>query len=331
VGSNPTGGTTESRHRVVRAQQCENIDWIAALRPRFVRRLGGGSTVRWYQKDRDLASIAQLWHAALAPTWPVLPRALDRIRDGLVAEVDGAAVGFVGVNPAGSIPLLLVHPDHQRRGHGTELLAAALAELARSGATRAQIGSGGPGYIWPGAPLDLPAGIAFLARSGFTNPTGDTMDLTQSLTGYRSPADAYDRPVAAGVTLSVATPDTIPEVLAFEEAVFPNWARSFDGGGGDILLARDRTGTIVGSLLFSTDPGSYAPMLGARAGCIGCVGVAPEHNGQGIGTAMVARASELLRDRGTRTCLVDWVVRDAFYGRVGYQPWRHYRMFSRSL
>lgn len=288
-------------------------------------------SVRRYEKHRDLTAIAQLWHAALAPTWPVLPRALDRIGDGLVAEVDRAAVGFVAANPAGSISLLLVHPDHQRRGIGTELLAGALAELASGGATSVHVGRGGPAYVWPGAPLDLPAGIAFFAKAGFTNPTGDTADLTQSLTGYRSPDDAYDRPTAAGVTLSVATPDVIPEVLAFEEAVFPQWAVWFDGKGGDILLARDRAGAIVGSLLFSTDPGIYAPMLGARAGCIGCVGVAPDRNGQGIGTAMVARASELLRDAGTRTCLIDWVVRDAFYGRVGYQPWRHYRMFSRSL
>jgi GNAT superfamily N-acetyltransferase len=291
--------------------------------------------VRPYERDRDLAPISYLWHATLAPTWPVLPRALGRLQLGLVAEVGGAVVGFVGHDATGrrggSVPLLLVHPDHQRRGLGTELLAAALTELGRAGVTTAHVGHGGPAYIWPGAPLDLPAGIGFFARAGFTNPTGDTMDLTQQLSDYRPPADAFARSAERGVTLSVATRAEIPEVLVFEQAVFPQWAYWFDGKGGDILLARDRDGFIVGSLLFATDPGVYAPMLGGRAGCIGCVGVAPDHNGQGIGTAMVARASELLRDSGTRTCLVDWVVRDAFYMRVGYRPWRHYRMYSRSL
>ena len=37
-----------------------------------------------------------------------------------------AAVGFVAVDLAGSIPLVLVAPGHQRRGIGTDLLSAAL-------------------------------------------------------------------------------------------------------------------------------------------------------------------------------------------------------------
>jgi predicted N-acetyltransferase YhbS len=50
------------------------------------------------------------------------------------------------------------------------------------------------------------------------------------------------------------------------------------------------------------------------------------HN-HGIGSAMVAYASEILRDAGTRVCHIGWAVRDRFYGRVGYRPWRRYRMF----
>src|SRR4029450_1884669 len=38
----------------------------------------------------------------------------------------------------------------------------------------------------------------------------------------------------------------------------------------------------------------------------------------GVGSAMVAWASELLRDAGTRTCHIDWVVRQAFYVWLGY-------------
>ena len=62
---------------------------------------------------------------------------------------------------------------------------------------------------------------------------------------------------------------------------------------------------------------------------IACVGVAKDRNGQGIGTALVVRASEILRDAGTRVCVIDWVERVAFYERAGYSPWRRYRMAHR--
>jgi hypothetical protein len=46
---------------------------------------------------------------------------------------------------------------------------------------------------------------------------------------------------------------------------------------------------------------------------------------------MVARASELLRDRGTRICHIGWAVREAFYTRIGYRPWRRYLMYRNRL
>ena len=41
--------------------------------------------------------------------------------------------------------------------------------------------------------------------------------------------------------------------------------------------------------------------------------------GRGIGTALVVRASEILRDSGADTCHIGWTVRESFYARGGYQ------------
>jgi predicted GNAT family acetyltransferase len=71
----------------------------------------------------------------------------------------------------------------------------------------------------------------------------------------------------------------------------------------------------------------YLPILGPAAATISCVGVAPHMEGRGIGTALVARASEILRDRGVGTCHISWTVRESFYTRAGYRPWYRYRMF----
>jgi GNAT superfamily N-acetyltransferase len=85
-------------------------------------------------------------------------------------------------------------------------------------------------------------------------------------------------------------------------------------------------------LLFRGPPGAtiYEPLLGPGAGTIGCVGVAAPARGAGIGSAMVARASELLRDAGTHACHIGWTRRERFYTRVGYTPWRRYHMARRT-
>ena len=66
------------------------------------------------------------------------------------------------------------------------------------------------------------------------------------------------------------------EVLAFEAATFPEWVVWFERLDASVLVARDRAGGVMGTLLFSGPPGAtiYEPMLGRDAGTIGCVGVA---------------------------------------------------------
>jgi len=192
-------------------------------------------TLRALDPIGDRPWLEALWEAALGGSWPLLPAGLDIIRAGVVAEERGVAVGAVAVDPAGSIPLLLVDPAHQRRGVGTSLLAAALHRLGALGVQTVALGSGGEDYIWPGVPDDLPAAAPFFTARGWR----------------------WDQPV--------------------------------------IDLVADQV------------------------------------QGRGVGSAMVALASELLRRSGTRACHIGWTVRQDFYVRVGYAPWRRYLMARRQL
>lgn len=272
----------------------------------------------------DHALVEALWLAALEGRWP-LPRAIAIVRDGFLATEGGRPVGCVAVDLAGSIPLVLVVPGHQRRGIGACLLSAALGRLRAAGVSTASAGSGGTDCIWPGVPLDLNAAVRLFTACGW-HADHDTLDLVADLPGYQAPALASG---SAGATITPAAPADLAAVVAFEEATFPNWARWFRAGNRDVLLARDGAGTIVATLLLD-GPGAdtvYGPMLGPAAATISCVGVAPHMEGRGIGTALVARASEILRDRGAGTCHISWTVRESFYTRAGYRPWRRYRMF----
>jgi len=172
----------------------------------------------------DHALVEALWSAALAPRWPLLPRAINMVRDGFFAVDRGHPVGCVAVDLAGSIPLVIVAPAHQRRGIGTDLLSTALARLSASGAIVAHAGSGGTDYVWPGVPLDLSAAGCFFDARGW-HADHDTLDLVADLRDYRPPAAAAERVRRAGVTIAPAVAADLAAVLAFETATFPSWTR----------------------------------------------------------------------------------------------------------
>ena len=290
--------------------------------------MGGVSwRIRAFAAAADRAWVRLLWQAAMPPSWPVLPAGIGRLDEGLVAQAGHVRVGFAALDAAGSIPLILVEPVYQQRGIGTGLLDAALRQL-RAGSVTA--GSGGAVYIWPGVPRDLPAAVSFFAARGWRH-THDTLDLVTDLAGYRPPPGAAGRAAAAGVAITRATAGDRPAVGAFEAAAFPSWARWFATARPEhVLLARTRSGSIAGTLLLD-GPGAdsvFTPMLGPAAGTISCVGVAPPLHGQGIGTALVVRASQILSQAGVRACHIGWTTRESFYRRAGYQPWRRYAMYS---
>ena len=309
--------------------------------------MGEDLRLRALDPKRDRPVLERLWEAALGPVWPLLPGALGIVRDGIAelrggrggggrmrsgGDPGGRVVGVVVVDPAGSIPLLLVDPEYQRRGIGTRLLEAGMARLGELGATTVGLGSGGDDYIWPGVPDDLPGAVGFFEARGW-GFEHTVIDLVADLRDYRAPAGVRERAERAGVSIEVMAEPERAEVMAFEVATFPDWVVWFERLDSSVLVARDRAGAIVGTLLFRGPLGAtiYEPLLGPAAGTIGCVGVADPARGAGVGSAMVARASELLRDAGTRACHIGWTRREQFYARLGYVPWRRYHMARRPL
>jgi ribosomal protein S18 acetylase RimI-like enzyme len=309
--------------------------------------MGESYRIRPLDPERDRPLLGRLWEAALGSVWPLLPDALDLVKEGLVAErgdggtlrgggpgqADGAGhgVGMVAVDPAGSIPLLVVDPAYQRRGVGTRLLEAGMARLSQLGATTVALGGGGDDYIWPGVPDNLPGAVGFFRARGW-GFDHTVIDLVADLRGYEAPAGIGERAGRAGVSIEVMAGPDRAEVMAFEAATFPDWVGWFERLDSSVLVARDRAGAVAGTLLFRGPLGAtiYEPLLGPDAGTIGCVGVAAPARGAGVGSAMVARASELLRDAGTRACHIGWTRRERFYTRVGYSPWRRYHMARRT-
>ncbi|MDQ2995586.1 MAG: GNAT family N-acetyltransferase [Chloroflexota bacterium] len=308
--------------------------------------------LRPYRQQADSDAVYALWQKALGQLWPIAAAnfhtlltgsPLYREGDYFVACQADQIVGFVAAQldrsdpEAASIAALFVDPQWQRRGIGASLHAAALAHLQASGATRVQLGCG-YSYFWPGVPANLPAARPFFHAQGW-NFDEPCYDLAQNMQEYHTPKDP---PV--DLVIELATAADAPELLEFERREFPHWLGPFQstvdvGDFHDLLIVRDPTSrAIIGSLILysphahpSRFDGFWKAILGDPLGEIGCVGVADARHGQGIGSALMVRASAILKQRGVASVHIGWVYRVNFYRRLGYDLWREYDMSGRDL
>jgi ribosomal protein S18 acetylase RimI-like enzyme len=316
------------------------------------------TSIRPYRPDDDEAGVFDLWQTGLGGSWPLTRDIFRRVTvetdvyragDHFVAEENGVPVGFVttqavgGASSArtGHIGALLVAPTHRRRGIGRALHDAALRHLREVGVQRAQLG-GGDTYLWPGVPSTLPSALAFFNSCGWAY-TETSYDLVQEARDFAPPPAVYQRTAARGIALEIGTPATAAQVLAFVAQNFPSWDAAYRsvatlGDYADILFARADDGPVIGAVsMYSPLSHSqrldvrWKTLLGADVGAIGAVGVAALARRRGVGHALVARASEIVRDRGARRCFIGWAWMIGLYGELGYRVWQEYRMSRREI
>ncbi len=316
------------------------------------------ATVRIFEADQDLDDVYALWQAVL-PGWIVSRRVFRQIisdhtryqpGDHLIAEEHGRIIGFIATQtdrngPSapgdGHILLLMVAPNAQRQGHGAMLHAAALDRFRRNRVHKVQLGGGGPRF-WPGVPSNLQGGVDFFAAHGWIWDH-TVVDMIRDVRAFITPAPIHERAERQGLSFDILSEPEVPELLAFETREFPQWADAFReavdlGNTRDVLVARTANRQSAGALLLYTAESHsdrtdviWKQALGDDAGALGAVGVAEAAREMGIGTALVARGAEILRERGVRTCFLGWVWAIDFYRRLGYDVWQSYSMSSRAI
>ena len=75
----------------------------------------------------------------------------------------------------------------------------------------------------------------------------------------------------------------------------------------------------------------WLAVLGEQTGGIGPLGVVESMRRRGIGLALAARVTEVLRERGLEKSYIGWTWLVDWYGRLGYQIWQEYIMSWRQL
>jgi len=312
-------------------------------------------TIRPYNPQDDEQRVYALWQRTLGHLWPLSRAAFHRVTlasdvyqssDHLVALVGHEVVGFAGTQawlvpgertPRGELMLTMVDPAHQRRGIGRALLERALAVLKVRGAEEVQVGGGGLTYFWPGVPVNLPAAWPFFQACGWTEAER-SFDLVMDLRDYTTPPGICERIRLPDVTIATGTPEDGPALLAFEAQHFPIWYHFYQevmgqGGHADVVLARHPDHGIVGASCAGHPHAAWRrhdfvweQLLGQNVGELGPLGVLEAARENGIGLALAARVTELLRERGAETSYVGWTWLVDWYGRLGYQVWREYVM-----
>jgi beta-N-acetylhexosaminidase len=277
--------------------------------------------IRPLQQHEDRTALERLWKGSLGDGWPVLPRGLDMLRQGMVAERNGRLIG-VAARSGHCLQILMVQPSERRRGVGRALFDESARAARAEGHDRLTLGSGGENYIWPGVPVDAADAIAFFECLGYRWKY-EAIDLVSQLSDWNAPKQAIAIAEAAPVALERVRHSTEAEqVVRFERQHFPDCTRHFEAGEG--ILAARHARAVVGALLYSTSGSPFEPALRSPCGSIGCVGVHPNHQGQGIATAMVLEATQVVRDSGAASCHIGWAWQTGLYERVGYIPWRRY-------
>jgi mycothiol synthase len=232
---------------------------------------------------------------------------VDPEQDVLLGEVHGRVVawGRVWHHPSGdrlerAYLFGTVHPTQRRRGIGTTLFAR---QLERARSILETYDHDLPRYIRTSAWDWLTDAQQLYERFGFR----PVRWFDELLRGLDPPLEISEIP---GVTICPWQPDRSEAVrVLHNEAFSDHWgsgvidAQAWEKRNTDygtrldlsvIALAGDE---VVGYCLNEVYPDD-AELLGRRDGWIGTLGVAREHRGRGIATALIAAAIRNFRDAG---------------------------------
>ncbi len=293
----------------------------------------------------DEDTVVRLWNGSLARD-PISPAIFAERTLGdpsfspdgcLLAEVDGAPAGFALAVPPGAshrfapppgtgrIAGLGVLPGWRRSGVGNAMLETALAFLRNRGCRKVIYAA--HEYYVAGLDRAYAEGVAFLEKRGFAVGY-EAVAMGRELYELEWPAElrALEAKLAGeGLTAGYYTPALKPAVEAFFAGDFPEWAPFFrekidrNDPHDDFALALDH-GKVVG----------YCQRL--EGDHVGPFGVAAAWRNRGIGTVMLYRLLERMRQKGYRFCWFGETGRaEAYYARAGFVVTRRYAVMTRAL
>ena len=255
----------------------------------------------------DLPAVAALCSRSLrdAPTLGELARTLDEPAQPTTLSGD-PELGVVGTcrgleatggTEQGFVRIIVVAPEHRRRGIGAALLRRAESELRAAGCTSVTVGADAPYYLWPGVDASELALLCLLERSRYSR-TNANFNMDVDLAAVPPDPGGW----------AVAVPADREELATWARKFWPWWE-------AELLRALDRE-----TLVLTRDDSGIAAVFAYdvnRDGWVGPVAVRPNLMGRGAGVAPLLGALHRLRATGRTTAQISWVGPVVPYARVG--------------
>lgn len=299
-------------------------------------------TVKIINAKENKENLYLLWESVLGNIWPVDRQIFDNTvfsenSLNFIVKDGGETIGFLSsqiVDRKASIVCLLVKRVYQRRDIGTELVKELLQYCKTKKIKYVSLGSGGKSYFWPGVPTNLEVAISFFKKLGWTY-SGTSVDMIGQLTDYQTPDGIFQMIEDLGIKLDFAKKDQVEKLDKFERENFPDWYGYFseaikENKLNNILLAVSVNNQILGSVLIDRDKKAWNRILGGKAGVLGALGVSENVRGWGIGLALAAKGTEILKENDLEVCFLSWTWLIDWYGKLGYKVWREYQMSTKN-
>ncbi len=263
-----------------------------------------------------------------------------------VALLDGAVVGF-GLSIArrlpledappdwdrGYITLIAVHPQHQRRGIGTQILRQ-MEDYLRSRVRKVVLVSAyAPNYFTPGVDVHAYAGgLQFFLKNGYQE-VYRPISMDCNLLNLRIPEWVQQRErelQAEGLIVEHYRPQLIPALFRFLRQEFPgDWQRYARDA-----IARIEQGDTPTRLWIAHERGDvvgYSHFEGER---FGPIGVSQSQRGRGIGQVLMYRTLEAMRLQGLHTAFFMWSddrTAERLYNAAGFVQTRRFALLRKEL
>ncbi|WP_121639121.1 GNAT family N-acetyltransferase [Virgibacillus sp. Bac330] len=315
-------------------------------------------TVAW--DEVYVERLVNLWNRELGLAFPmrdslfkqnsVQDKNVCRDSSLIVLNNDNDVIGFLIVKVwqeklpvqmskiTGWIQVLLVDHRYRNKGIGTKLLAHGEGVLCQQGKQQILLGRD-PWHYFPGIPIHNEQTKRWFLARGY-EAYGTEHDLLKTY----NQTTAVTKPNFPEIDFSVLHREEKEDFLAFLHRCFPGrWEyeaiKYFElGGTGREFVVMRKRGRLIGFCRIN-DANSpiiaqnvyWAPLFETALGGVGPLGIDALERGQGYGLAVVEAGIAELRKRGIQKIVIDWTGLVNFYKKLGYEVWKSYTSFKKSL
>ena len=235
-----------------------------------------------------------------------------------VEEQNRKIIGFIdGVyekrekRSQGWIKLFAVHPEHRKKGIGSNLIKKVEDYFKKLGIEYVTIMDSAPNYYMPGLDFRYTEGSCFLLKNGYEK-IGENINLIADITPDQFNVDSdIKRLSKEGVIIKRADNSDREAVVKFLGQAFPSWLgevnETFKNNPISLYISiiDDK---VVG---FSAYDGNNRGI-----GWFGPMGVLPVTRGKGIGAILCKLCLKDIALQGHKQSIIPWVGPVRFYSKV---------------